>query len=286
VRAGGLLTLIARFEPGKVLAVIERDRATVFGGVPTMYNGLLNHPERAHYDLSSLELGVSGGAAMPVELLRRFEEATGCMILEGYGLSETSPVACFNHPERPRKIGSIGTPIDGVEMALVGDDGRPVARGEVGEIVIRGPNVMKGYWRRPEATAEAITDGGWFHSGDLGRIDQDGYYTIVDRKKEIIIRGGFNVYPREVEEVLYQHPAVREAAVLGTPDDELGEEVVAAVVVKPGCQATEEELREFVRAQIAAYKYPRHIWFLPELPKTATGKILKRELRVPARTAV
>jgi long-chain acyl-CoA synthetase len=241
---------------------------------------LLNHPERESFDLSTLELCVSGGAAMPVEVMRSFERTFGCKILEGYGLSETSPVASFNHPERRRKPGSIGTPVDGVQMKVVGDDGSELPMGEVGEIVIRGHNVMKGYWRRPEATAEAIRRG-WFHSGDLGRVDEDGYFFIVDRKKDMVIRGGYNVYPREIEEVLYEHPAVRELAVIGVPHAELGEEVAAAIVLAPGASVDEAEIVDFVKGQVAAYKYPRLVWFVDELPKGPTGKILKREVEVP-----
>ena len=203
------------------------------------------------------------------------------MVLEGYGLSETSPVASFNHPDRERKPGSIGTPIDGVEMKVVDDVGNEVPAGDVGEIVIRGHNVMKGYWQRPDATAEAISADGWFHSGDLGRVDEDGYFFIVDRKKELIIRGGYNVYPREIEEVLYEHPAVHECAVIGIPHTSLGEEVGAAVALKPGAQATPDELRAFIKSQVAAYKYPRHVWLVEALPKGATGKILKREIALP-----
>jgi long-chain acyl-CoA synthetase len=218
---------------------------------------------------------------MPGEVLRGFEEAFGCMILEGYGLSETSPVASFNHRDKGRKVGSIGTPIEGVEMKVVGPEGEDLPQGEVGEIVIRGANVMKGYWNKPEATAEAIVDG-WFHSGDMARIDEDGFFFIVDRKKDMIIRGGYNVYPREIEEVLYEHPAVREVAVLGVPDEQWGEEVGAAVALKPGAEATPEELRDFAKEQVAAYKYPRHVWIVDELPKGPTGKILKREIETPA----
>jgi long-chain acyl-CoA synthetase len=275
---GATMTLLPRFEAGKALEIVERDRATVFMGVPTMYNALLNHPERERFDVSSLQVCVSGGASLPVELLHAFEDAFGCTILEGYGLSETSPVASFNHPDAVRKPGSIGTPVDGVEMKLVDEAGADVPLGEVGEILIRGHNVMKGYWRRPEATAEAISADGWFASGDLARMDEDGYFFIVDRKKDMIIRGGYNVYPREIEEVLYSHPAVREVAVVGVPHPELGEEVGAAVALKPGADATAEDLRDFVKEQIAAYKYPRLVWFVDELPKTATGKILKREI--------
>jgi long-chain acyl-CoA synthetase len=202
-------------------------------------------------------------------------------VLEGYGLSETSPVASFNHPGRERKPGSIGTPIRDVQMRLVDEDGHEVPPGGVGEIVIRGPNVMKGYWQRPEATAEALR-GGWFHTGDLARVDEDGYFSIVDRKKELIIRGGYNVYPREIEEVLYEHPAVAEAAVIGLPHPALGEEVAAAVALKPGAAASAEELRDYVKGQVAAYKYPRHLWLVDALPKGATGKVQKRDIVIPA----
>ena len=218
---------------------------------------------------------------MPVEVMKAFEDAFDCMILEGYGLSETSPVASFNHPDRERKPGSIGTPIAGVEMKVVDDDGNEVAQGEPGEIVIRGHNVMKGYWNRAEATAESIDSDGWFKSGDVATVDADGYFFIVDRKKDLIIRGGYNVYPREIEEVVYEHPAVREVAVVGVPHDELGEEVGAAVALKEGEQVSEDELRAHVKEQVAAYKYPRVVWFVDELPKGPTGKILKREIEPP-----
>jgi long-chain acyl-CoA synthetase len=282
VLGGGTLTLIPRFDPARALEIIERDRVTIFEGVPTMYGGMLHVPDRERYDVSTLKLCASGGAAMPVELMRGFEQAFGCKVLEGYGLSETSPVASFNHPDRERKPGSIGTPIEGVEMKVVDDRDEEVAQGEVGEIVIRGHNVMKGYWQRPEATAEALR-GGWFHTGDMARIDEDGYFFIVDRKKDMIIRGGFNVYPREIEEVLYEHPAVREAAVIGVPDEQYGEEVAAAVALKEDAEVSAEELREFVKGNVAAYKYPRVVFFVDELPKGPTGKILKREIEPPAR---
>ena len=282
VASGATLTLLPRFEPGRALEVMARDRVTVLEGVPTMYAALLHHPDRERHDLSALRLCVSGGAALPAEVLRGFEAAFGCAVVEGYGLSETSPLASFNRTDRERKAGSIGTAVEGVEMKLVDEDGGDVPAGEVGEIVIRGHNVMKGYWRRPDATAEAISADGWFRTGDLARRDADGDFFIVDRRKDMIIRGGYNVYPREVEEILYQHPAVRECAVVGAPHTELGEEVGAAVVLRPGTEATAGELREFVRDQIAAYKYPRLVWFVDELPKTATGKILKRDIAVPA----
>jgi long-chain acyl-CoA synthetase len=281
VAVGATLSLIPRFNASKALEIIERDRVTAFEGVPTMYAAMLHAPDSGAYDTSSLRICVSGGAAMPVEVMRGFEQHFGCTVLEGYGLSETSPIASFNHLDRERKPGSIGTPVNGVEMKVVSENGDEVPPGEAGEIVIRGHNVMKGYWKRPEATVEAIRDG-WFHSGDVGRIDDDGYFYIVDRMKELIIRGGFNVYPREIEEVIYEHPAVREAAVIGIPHPELGEEVAAAIALKPGSTATEAEIRDHVRSNVAAYKYPRRVWFVDELPKGATGKILKREIVPPS----
>ena len=280
VLRGSLLTLIPRFDGAKALSVIERDRVTIFEGVPTMFAAMLHSPEGGQADVSSLRLCVSGGSAMPVEIMRSFEERFGCTILEGYGLSETSPVASFNHPHAERKPGSIGTPIRGVQMRLVDDDGNEVGAGDVGEIAIRGENVMRGYWARPEETAAAIPDG-WFRTGDLARTDEDGYFFIVDRKKEMIIRGGYNVYPREIEEALYEHPAVAEVAVIGVSHPELGEEVAAAVALKPGAAADVEELREFVKGRVAAYKYPRHLWLVDTLPKGPTGKILRRSVEVP-----
>ena len=279
--AGATLTFIPRFDPAKALEIVERDSVTLFAGVPTMYNAMLNCRDRDSRDTSSLKICVSGGSAMPGELLRGFDKEFDCKILEGYGLSETSPVASFNHPDKERKVGSIGTPIEGVEMKVVDDDGNEVEQGEVGEIVIKGHNVMKGYWNREDATQEAIVDG-WFHSGDMAKVDDEGYFFIVDRKKELIIRGGYNVYPREIEEVLYEHASVLEAAVIGVPDDSMGEEVGAAVVLKEGEDVSTDDLRSYVREQVANYKYPRKIWFVDELPKGPTGKILKREIDVPS----
>jgi long-chain acyl-CoA synthetase len=281
IATGACLSLLPRFDPAQALALLTRDRVTVFTGVPTMYGALLGHPDRAAYDLSALRVCISGGAAMPVEVMRGFESAFGCIVLEGYGLSETSPIASFNHPDKERKPGSIGTPVHGVEMRVENDEGEEVTQGEVGEIAIRGHNVMKGYWRRPDDTASAIHDG-WFRTGDLGMVDKDGYFFIVDRKKDLILRGGYNVYPREIEEVLYEHPAVAEAAVIGVPHPDLGEEVAAAVTLKPGATITAEELRDQVKSQVAAYKYPRHVWFVDALPKGPTGKIVKREIVPPA----
>jgi long-chain acyl-CoA synthetase len=284
VLSGACLTLIPRFSPAAALQVIERDRVTVFEGVPTMYVGMLGEAGGTA-GTSSLRLCVSGGAALPVEVLHGFEKAFGAVILEGYGLSETSPVATFNRRDS-RKPGSIGLPIEGVRLMLVAvDDGGgevPVTEaGGIGEIVIRGHNVMKGYRNRPEATAAAMR-GGWFRTGDLARVDEDGFYYIVDRKKDMVIRGGYNVYPREIEEVLYEHPAVLEAAVIGIPHPSLGEEVGAAVTLRPGAVCTPRELRDYVKERVAAYKYPRHVWLTDGLPKGPTGKLLKREITIPA----
>jgi long-chain acyl-CoA synthetase len=281
VAAGACLTLLPRFDAEHALRIIADHGVTVFEGVPTMYVALLHQPNRADYNTSTLRMCISGGAALPVEVLRGFEEAYGVSVLEGYGLSETSPVASFNHPNREHKPGSIGTPIRDVEIRLVDGEDQDVPQGEVGEIIIRGPNVMKGYWQRPEATAEAVRDG-WFHTGDLARVDEEGFLFIVDRKKDLIIRGGYNVYPREIEEVLYEHPAVAEAAVIGLPHPALGEEVAAAVALKPGASVTAAELRDYVKSQVAAYKYPRHVWIVDTLPKGATGKIQKRDIVIPA----
>ncbi|MFJ1709135.1 long-chain fatty acid--CoA ligase [Kitasatospora sp. NPDC088346] len=279
VAAGATLTLLGRFDPAAVLEIIRRDAVTVLLGVPTMYSALLHTGLPDGFDPTRLRLAVSGGASLPVEVLHGFEQRFGVDVLEGYGLSETSPVAAFNPPDRPRKPGSIGLPVRGVELRLVRADGTPAHPGEVGEIAIRGENVMAGYHNQSYATAEAIRDG-WFHTGDLARVDEDGYYFIVDRTKDVIIRGGYNVYPREVEEILYGHPAVAEAAVVGVADAMLGEEVAAVVVLKPGTRATVEEIQDHVRAQVAAYKYPRVVTFADALPKGPTGKILKREITV------
>src|SRR5665811_458213 len=276
--AGGCLTLVPKFEPGEALATMQRDGVTHFYGVPTMFGALLHHPERESFDSGALRTCITGGASMPVEVLRGFEDAFGAVVLGGDGLSDTSPFACTNHPEKGAKPGSIGSPIEGVEMKVVDESDEEVPQGEVGEIVIRGHNIMKGYWRCPEATAEAMR-GGWFHSGDMARVDEDGDFFIVDRKKDLIIRGGYNVYPREVEEVLYEHPAVAEVAVIGKPDERLGEEVVAVISLKLGAHATQEELTAFCRERLAAYKYPREFRLVEELPKGPTGKILKKELR-------
>jgi long-chain acyl-CoA synthetase len=280
IAAGACLTLLPRFDGRAALETIAAHGVSVFLGVPTMYSAMLQAPDATSFDATSLRTCVSGGAALPVEVLRSFEASFGCAILEGYGLSETSPVACFNHPHQVRKPGSIGTPVAGVELKLVDSAGGPVPAGEVGEIAIRGESLMKGYWGRPDATAEAVPDG-WLRTGDLAKQDEDGYFFIVDRKKDLIIRGGYNVYPREIEEVLYEHPDVTEAAVIGLPHAELGEEVAAAVAVREGAEVSHDDLITFVKERVAAYKYPRHLWVVDTLPKGPTGKILRREVAAP-----
>lgn len=271
VGCGATLTLLPRFDPAKVLQIIERDKVTVFEGVPTMYQAMLTAADKTEADLSTLRLAAAGGASMPVEVMRQFEERFDATILEGYGLSETSPVASFSHPDAKRKPGSIGTPIEGVQMRLATQDGGPVEDGEVGEIAIRGHLLMKGYWGRPDATAQAIRDG-WFYTGDLARQDEDGYYFIVDRAKDLIIRGGFNVYPREIEEVLYEHPDVAEAAVVGIPDEHYGEEIGAYIVLREGSELDADELRSWIKERVAAYKYPRVIRFIDALPKALPAR--------------
>jgi long-chain acyl-CoA synthetase len=276
------ISLLPRFDPGAALGVMERDGVSFFAGVPTMYWAMLNYPAADKFDLdkiaNNLRLSVSGGAAMPVEVMSAFEAKFNVKIQEGYGLSETSPVASFNRLGRERKPGSVGLPVWGVEMKIVDELDKEVAQGDLGEIVIRGHNVMKGYYNRPEATEEAMRDG-WFHTGDIGRVDEDGYYYIVDRVKDMVIRGGFNVYPREVEEVLMSHPQVSLAAVIGVPDEQYGEEIKAFIVPTADAQITEKELIAWSKENMADYKYPRSIEFRDTLPMNATGKILKIELR-------
>lgn len=280
VRYASSMVLIPRFEVGAVIDAIESHRCTVFLGVPTMYFALAQ-ADISGRDLSSLRTGVSGGAAIPGEVIRAFEaKYPGTVILEGYGLSESASTTTFNISAAERKVLSIGKPIWGVELRVVGEQGNDLGPGEsnVGEILIRGHNIMKGYYKNPEATAVALRNG-WFSTGDLGYRDTEGFYFIVDRKKDLVIRGGFNVYPREIEEVLYAHPAVLEAAVLGMPHESLGEEVRAVIALKPGQSATSEEIIAYCKERLAAYKYPRVVDFMASLPKTATGKILKRELK-------
>ncbi|MFJ9408161.1 long-chain fatty acid--CoA ligase [Streptomyces sp. NPDC101393] len=280
VRFGGTMVLVPRFEASAVLDAVQRHRATIFPGVPTMYVALLAAATDA-WDVSSLRVGISGGAPMPGEVIRAFEERfPGVVILEGYGLSESASTTTFNISAEQRKVLSAGKPVWGVQVRVVDADDKPLPRGadSVGEVVIRGHNILKGYYKNPEATAEAMR-GGWFHTGDLGYLDEDGYLFIVDRTKDLVIRGGYNVYPREVEEVLYDHPAIAEAAVIGRPDERLGEEVVAVVSFKEGMTAGPPELIAFCKERMAAYKYPREIRVRSELPKGPTGKILKKELR-------
>lgn len=280
--AGVTQVLMPRFSPEHVLGLMQKEKVTVFAGVPTMYWGLLSYPDAEKFDAvaiaSRLRVNISGGAALPLEVLRGFEEKYGAPILEGYGLSETAPVACFNQLDIERKPGSIGIPLPRVEMRIVDDAGSDVPVGETGEVVIRGYNVMKGYYKRPEANAEALR-GDWFHTGDVGRQDEDGYFYIVDRTKDMIIRGGFNVYPREVEETLMSHPSVSMVAVIGVPHDSHGEEIKAVVVLKPDAELSEDELVAWGKQELASYKYPRLVTFRDRLPMNATGKILKRELR-------
>lgn len=280
VRFGGSVALLPRFEATAALDAIERFGVTIMIGVPTMYVAL-NGTDISNRNVSTLRAAVSGGASIPGEVLRTFEEKYGATILEGYGLSETASSACFNISADQRKVLSIGKPIWGVEMAIAeAESGAVLPDGpeNVGEVLVRGHCVMKGYYKRPEATAETIRDG-WLHTGDLGYRDADGFYFIVDRLKDLVVRGGYNVYPREVEEVLYEHPDILEAAVVGRPDDRLGEEVVAYVALRPGASYDVAELTAFTKERLAAYKYPRAIHVVSEMPKGATGKILKRELR-------
>jgi long-chain acyl-CoA synthetase len=277
-RYGGCLSILPRFQPGAVLDALESDRCTVIGGVPTMLHALAQM-DTAGRDLSALRVAVSGGASLAEDIMRTFEEKFGIEVLEGYGMTETASSCSFNRPG-DRKVLSIGKPLWGVRMRVADSAGHPLPPGRehVGEILIRGHNVMKGYLGRSEATAEALRDG-WLHSGDLGYMDEDGFYFIVDRAKDLVIRGGYNVYPREIEEVLYAHPAIGEAAVIGKPDERLGEEVVAVVALHPGASATAEEIIAYTRERLAAYKYPREIRFMAELPKGPSGKILKAALR-------
>jgi long-chain acyl-CoA synthetase len=277
--AGGTIVLLPRFDPKAAFELLQKHKITFFAGVPTMYFALLHYPEAAQYDLGSLTVCCSGGSAMPVEVMRAFDDKYRVNVIEGYGLSETSPVASFNVLDRPKKPGSIGIPLPHVEFRLVDDKGQVVHEPDVpGEIQIKGHNVMKGYWANPDATAQSIQDG-WFTTGDIAQRDAEGYYFIVDRKKDMIIRGGFNVYPREIEEVLYGHPAIGEAAVIGVPHPSHGEEVKAIVALKPGQSATPEAIIEYCKTKLAAYKYPRTVEIIASLPKGPTGKILKRELR-------
>jgi long-chain acyl-CoA synthetase len=279
VRFGCTMSLIPRFTPAAVLTAVQRDRATIFEGVPTMFADLLSYPSLDDYDLSSLRIAISGGASIPAPVLDAFEERFGLVILEGYGLTETASTTTFNVSTEERRAYSVGKPIWGTQTQVWDADGRRLPPGpeHVGEVVTRGMHVMKGYWHNPEATADAFT-GDWLHTGDLGYFDEDGFLFIVSRKKELIIRGGYNVYPSEIENVLHAHPAIAEAAVVGIPDERLGEEVMAVVILRPSMELLEHELVTYCREQMAAYKCPRVIQFRAELPKNALGKVLKDEL--------
>ncbi|MFJ5715014.1 fatty acid--CoA ligase family protein [Neobacillus sp. NPDC093127] len=275
--SGATMLIVPKFSPKEIFSLIKDYEATVFAGVPTMYNFLYQYPEGNPDDLKSLRLCISGGASMPVALLKNFEQKFNVLVSEGYGLSEASPVTSFNPLDRPRKPGSIGTSILRVENKVVDELGEEVSVGAVGELIVRGPNVMKGYYKMPEETAAAIRNG-WLHTGDMARMDEEGYFYIVDRKKDLIIVGGYNVYPREVEEVIYNHPDVVEVAVVGVPDPDQGE-AVNAYVVRKSPELNKEQVLEYCKEHLAKYKVPTTIEFLAELPKNTTGKILRRALK-------
>ncbi|KHE70686.1 fatty acid--CoA ligase family protein [Halobacillus sp. BBL2006] len=275
--SGGTVLIVPKFSPQDVFAIAEDYKATVFAGVPTMYNYLLQTGKEQTHTFRNMRICVSGGSSLPVSLLNSFEEQFNVRISEGYGLSEASPVTAFNPLDRPRKAGSIGTNISNVENKVVDELGDELPVGEVGELIVKGPNVMKGYYKLPEETAVTIRDG-WLYTGDMARKDEEGYFYIVDRKKDMILVGGYNVYPREVEEVLYNHPDVTEVAVVGAPDPELGETVISFVVSK-NPTLTEAEVVEYCREHLAKYKLPTRVEFMSELPKNTTGKILRKNLR-------
>jgi long-chain acyl-CoA synthetase len=273
------MVLLPKFDVETTLKTIHKQRPTLFPGAPTIYIGLLNHPGLSKYDLSSIDSCLSGSAPLPIEVQKEFEEATGGKLVEGYGLTESSPVTHANFLwDRPRKKGSIGVPWPDTDAVILSLETRePLPPGEIGEIAVKGPQVMNGYWNNPEETEQILKDG-WLITGDLGYMDEDGYFYVVDRKKDMIIAGGFNVYPREIEEVLYEHPDVQEVVAVGIPDPYRGETVKAYVVVKEGSIVTEQELNEYSRKYLAAYKVPRKYEFRDELPKTVIGKILRRTL--------
>jgi long-chain acyl-CoA synthetase len=278
VGSGTTISLMQRYEPGAALAQMERDKVTLFAGVPTMYVQMLHHPDRRRHDLSRLRRCMSGGAPIALETMQAWKREFGFDIAEGYGLTESNPIATTSVGDVKPKYGACGKIVWGCDVKIVDDQGRTLPPGKDGEVLLRGLNIMKGYYRNPEATAAALKDG-WLATGDIGRLDEEGYLYIVGRKKEMIIRGGFNVYPREIEELLYEHPAVQEAAVIGVPHPEMGEEVKAVVYLKAGARATPEEIRAYCREHVAAFKYPRLVEIRPEpLPKGPTGKILKRAL--------
>ncbi|MDT8978340.1 long-chain fatty acid--CoA ligase [Paenibacillus sp. chi10] len=274
----GMNVLVPKFEPSEMLRIIHKLRPTVFPGAPTMYISLINHPDTDRYDLSSIHTCISGAASLPLEVQEKFEAITGCVLIEGYGLTEASPITHANLLWGKRKNGSIGIPFPDTEAKIVDSyTGEELPQGEVGELVVRGPQVMKGYWNKPEETVTALRDG-WLYTGDLGRQDEDGFFSIIDRKKDLIIAGGFNIYPREVEEVLYEHPCVKEAVVVGVPDSYRGETVKAYIVTRTGTHVTQEELNVWCRERMASFKVPRQYEFRSELPKTIAGKVLRRML--------
>ncbi|GGA86231.1 long-chain-fatty-acid--CoA ligase [Ornithinibacillus halotolerans] len=278
VLTGSRMVLLPKFDAGEVLKTIHKLKPTIFPGAPTIYIGILNHPDLNKYDLSSIEACISGSAPLPVEVQEKFEKVTGGKLVEGYGLTESSPVTHANLIYGNRVSGSIGLPWPDTDAKIVrAETFEEVEIGEVGELAVKGPQVMKGYWNKPEDTESVMKDG-WLLTGDLGYMDKDGYFFIVDRKKDMIIAGGYNIYPREVEEVLYEHEAIQETVVAGVPDPYRGETVKAYVVLKEGSAVTEEELNKFCRERLAAYKVPRIYEFRKELPKTAVGKILRRQL--------
>jgi long-chain acyl-CoA synthetase len=282
IYGGNRIVLLPRFEPQATLDVMVKEKVNFWVGVPTMYWALLKYAEETGYDISkvseNMKVCTSGGAPMPVEVMKEFEDKFNVRVLEGYGLSETSPLATFNHFEKPSKPGTVGQPIFGVDVRCFDDNDNEVPRGERGEVVIRGTNVMKGYYKRPEATAEAFRKG-WFHSGDIGIMDDEDYLAIVDRKKDMILRGGYNIYPRELEEIIITHPAVSLCAVIGVPDDRLGEEVKAFIVLKQGEELSEDAFIAWCKGKFAANKYPRRVEFRDQLPIGSTGKIFKRSLK-------
>ena len=276
--SGAACILVPKFDPKEILKLIAKHRPTSFPGVPTIYTALLNDPEIAKYNLKSIEFCVSGAAPLPVELLHKFESITGASILEGYGLTETSPVTHGNPLNGRRKPGSVGLPYPDTQVRIISlETGEDLPLGQEGEVLLKGPQVMKGYWNKPEETAAVLKDG-WLYTGDIGKMDEEGYLYIVDRKKDMIIAGGFNIYPREIDEVLYQHPKVAEACSVGVPDAYRGETVKAFVVLKPGETATEQEILDFCKERLAAYKRPRAVEFLAALPKSTVGKVLRRVL--------
>ncbi|HWO96928.1 MAG TPA: long-chain fatty acid--CoA ligase [Bacillus sp. (in: firmicutes)] len=279
ILCGNELLLLPRFDLEEVLETIKREQPTIFPGVPTMYVAITNHPRAEEYDIDCIRICNSGSAPMPVELMKEFERKAGAKVLEGYGLSEASPVTHCNPPFAARKPGTVGLglPKTACKIVDIATGTQEMPAGELGEVIIKGPQVMKGYWNQPEETANILRNG-WLYTGDIGRMDREGYLSIVDRKKDMIIAGGFNVYPRDIEEVLYEHPAVQEAVVIGVPDEYLGESIKAVLVLKAGKMASEEEIISYCRGHLAAYKIPRIVEFRQELPKTGIGKILRRAL--------